>query len=101
VRQGVREGSFTTPYPEQSGEVIMVLLQGMGNSHAPLMLALESAPDVSRLIDEIVTVHGAYMEAIERTLGAPEHSLHRIAPQAIASWAALLRGEEQQQEAGS
>jgi hypothetical protein len=41
------------------------------------------------------------MEAIERTLGSPEHSLHRIAPQAIASWAARLRGEEQQQEAGS
>jgi AcrR family transcriptional regulator len=93
VRQGVREGSFSTPYPEHSGEIIMALVQGMQNSHARLMLAVENAPDVPRLIDEVVTVYAAYMHAIERTLGAPERSLQRIDAQAIAAWAALIRGE--------
>jgi hypothetical protein len=31
VRQGVREGVFSTPFPEQAGGVIMSLLQGMGD----------------------------------------------------------------------
>jgi AcrR family transcriptional regulator len=99
VRQGLREGSFTTRYPEHSGEVIMALLQGMMNRHAPLMLALESAPDVSPVIDQVVSVYAAFMEAIERTLGAPPHALQRIDAQAIAAWAALIRGEAPPPEA--
>jgi AcrR family transcriptional regulator len=34
VGQGVREGAFTTAYPDQIGEVILSLLHGMGNTHA-------------------------------------------------------------------
>jgi AcrR family transcriptional regulator len=101
VLQGVREGSFTTPYPAQSGEVIMALVHGMQNSHARLMLALETAPDVPGLVDEVVTVYAAYMDAIERTLGAPRHALQRIDAPSIAAWAALIRGEAPQPAAES
>src|SRR5262245_33764341 len=45
VRQGVREGVFTTAYPDQAGEVILSLLQGMGNTHAKLLLSLEQQHD--------------------------------------------------------
>ena len=34
VRQGIREGAFTIAYPDQAGDVILSLLQGMGNAHA-------------------------------------------------------------------
>src|SRR5437762_6477334 len=45
VRQGIREGIFTTAYPDQAGEVILSLLHGMGNTHAKLLLLLEPERD--------------------------------------------------------
>lgn len=86
VRQGVREGSFTTAFPDQAGEVIMSLLQGMGNTHARLLLAVEPASDEQRRIEDIVVTHAAYMEAIERVLGAPPHSLYRADAAAVKVW---------------
>ncbi len=32
VRQGIQEGVFTTPYPDQAGEIILAITRGMGNS---------------------------------------------------------------------
>src|SRR5262245_53081806 len=77
VHQGVREGVFTTAYPDQAGEVILSLLHGMGNTHAKLLLSLEQEGDELRRIDAIITTHAAYMDAIERMLGAPANSLYR------------------------
>jgi hypothetical protein len=31
VRQGIREGVFTTSYPDQAGQVILSITRGMGN----------------------------------------------------------------------
>ena len=45
VRQGIREGIFTTAYPDKAGEIILYLLQGMGNTHARLLLSLEQKRD--------------------------------------------------------
>src|SRR5947209_1773717 len=45
VRQGIREGIFTTAYPDNAGEVILSLLQGMGNTHARLLLSFEQYGD--------------------------------------------------------
>lgn len=86
VRQGIREGVFTTAYPEQSGEVILSLLQGMGNTHAELLLRPEQDRDAERCIEEIVATHTAYMDAIERVLGAPPDSLHRINAETARVW---------------
>ena len=43
-------------------------------------------------IAEIVAVHAAYMEAIERVLGAPPNSLARADIEAVNVWVAALRG---------
>ena len=91
VRQGVAEGVFTASHPERAGEVILSMLQGMGNTHAKLFLAFGPATDEPRWIEQVVTVHAAYMEAIERVLGAPANSLHRTDAAAVALWAAALR----------
>jgi AcrR family transcriptional regulator len=95
VRQGVREGVFTTTYPDQAGEVVLSLLQGMGNTHAKLLLSLEQEGDDLQCIERIVTIHAAYMEAIERVLGAPPHSLYRTDAAAVKVWVAALRGNDQ------
>jgi len=94
VRQGIREGLFTTAYPDQAGEVILSLLQGMGNTHAKLLLSLEQDGDEPRRIEAIVTTHAAYMDAIERLLGAPANSLYRTGAEAVKVWMAALRGND-------
>jgi AcrR family transcriptional regulator len=94
VRQGIREGVFATSYPDQAGEVIVTLLQRMGNTHARLLVSLMQGRDEEAYIERIVTTHAAYMEAIERVLGAPASSLHRTDAGAVRVWvAALYPGE--------
>ncbi len=100
VRQGAREGSFTTAYPDKAGEVILSLLQGMGNTHARLLRALDpenggaTGDGVLRSIEEIVATHAAYMDAIERVLGAPPNCLTRTDAEAVNVWVAALQGNE-------
>ena len=91
VQQGVQEGVFTTPYPEQAGEIILALLQGMGDTHASLLLLPIEGQDELARITAVVTTHAAYMEAIERVLGAPSHSLYRIDAAAAQTWVIALR----------
>ena len=95
VRQGMQEGVFTVAYPDQAGEVILALLQGMGNAHAKQLLAIGQQPDELRCIDDIVATHAAYMEAIERVLGAPPNSLYRTDAEAVRVWVVALRGQPQ------
>jgi AcrR family transcriptional regulator len=95
VRQGVQEGVFTTAYPDQAGEVILALLQGMGNTHAKLLLSSGQEGDERHRIESIVATHAAYMDAIERVLGVPPHSLYRIDAEAVEVWVAALRGNDQ------
>ena len=93
VRQGVREGSFTVANPDKAGEVILSLLQGMANAHARLLLSLGQGGDEQRCVEDIVATHVAYMEAVERVLGAPPNSLCRTDAEAVQVWAAAARGD--------
>src|SRR5690242_7557203 len=54
VRQGIREGIFACGYPDQAGEILLDLLQGMGNIHARLFLAIAQGGDERACIAEIV-----------------------------------------------
>lgn len=90
VRQGIREGVFSTPYPEQAGDVIMSLMQGMGNAHAELLFSFAQERDEQRSSEAIIAVYAAYMDAIERVLGAPPNSLKRIDHEALKVWLAAL-----------
>lgn len=87
VQQGIREGLFTPAYPDQTGEVILSLLQGMGNTHARLLFSPEQEEgDAQERIARIVATHAAYMDAIERLLGVPSHTLYRAEPDAVRVW---------------
>jgi TetR/AcrR family transcriptional repressor of nem operon len=97
VRQGIQEGNFVVAYPEKAGEVIMALLQGMGDRHAELMLALDQTHDNDqRLIEEIITTHAVYMDAIERILGVPSHTFYRANAEAVQPWVEAVREDDQQ-----
>ena len=90
VQQGLREGVFTTAHPDQVGEVLLALLQAMGDTHARLLLAYMQDRDAPRCIDGIVTTHAAYMDAVERVLGAPAQSLYRADAAGVKMWLAVL-----------
>jgi TetR/AcrR family transcriptional regulator, transcriptional repressor for nem operon len=96
VRQGIQEGTFTAAYPDKAGEVIMSLLHGMGDTHLRLLLLLDQKrDDDERLIEEIVVTHAAYMDAVERVLGAPAHSFYRTHAEGVKFWVAALRDDDQ------
>jgi TetR/AcrR family transcriptional regulator, transcriptional repressor for nem operon len=91
VRQGIQEGVFTTSFPDQAGELIMVLLQGMGDAHARLLFSPAAEErNQRRRVEAIVATHAAYMEAIERMLGAPASSLYRADAEEVTVWVAAL-----------
>ena len=84
IRQGIQEGVFTTPYPDLTGEVVLSLMQGLGDSYSRTLLSFEpGGGDLSRL-ERIV---GAYTDALERSLGAPGGSLTLIDEETIKEWA--------------
>jgi len=89
IHQGIQEGVFTTPYPDQAADIILSLARGMGTTIARLMLAVE--PDQG-VIDAIVAAQAAYADALERVLGAPAGSLDRYDEDAIKAIIATLRG---------
>jgi AcrR family transcriptional regulator len=93
VHQGIEEGVFTTTYPDKSGEVMLVLLEGMGNTHARLLLSIDADTDTTPIIEEIVSVHEAYMDALERTLGAPSHSLYRAKAEEVTIWVNTIKAD--------
>ena len=95
VHQGLQEGGFTVTHPDQAGEVLMALIQRMGNTHARLLLALDQGDDEQRCVDAIVAVHWAYMEAVERVLGTPPNTLYRAEPDMVQEWVRALRNHDQ------
>lgn len=77
VGQGIQEGTFATPNPDQAGEVIMTLARGMGDTLAGLMLACAQGGDRQHYADRIAATYEAYVSAVERLLAAPPGSIDR------------------------
>lgn len=90
VRQGVDEHRFATAYPEQSGGIILAVVQALQDAMAQqlVMAARRSATATAK---EMAATHGAHIEAIERYLGVPDGTLYRADARAVNSWIAALR----------
>jgi TetR/AcrR family transcriptional repressor of nem operon len=83
IRQGISEGVFTTAYPDEIGNMIWGLAQGISDNVAKLLLATEPQPDAMQHLEEIM---GAYSEALERILGAPAGSLPLVDVDMLKEW---------------
>ncbi len=94
IRQGVAEGIFTAPYPDQAARVIMSLLEGVGYATAEIILAKDlSQADLPRL-ERIVV---ATVDALERVLGAPPDSLQHIySREDLSQWLVPPSGEKEE-----
>lgn len=86
VRQGVDHGQFATAYPDQAGAIIFAVIQALQDAMAHQLLA---TPNVR----EMVNMHGAHMEAIERYLGVPAGALKRVDARAAKSWISAAGGK--------
>ena len=66
IQQGVSEGVFTTPYPDQAARIILSLLEDLGYATVELLLAEEGEHlDISQLLQ----LGEATADALERMLG--------------------------------
>jgi AcrR family transcriptional regulator len=92
VRQGVGEHHFATAYPEQAGAIIVAIVQALQDAMAQQLLTGAAK------VKEVVAIHGAHIEAIERYLGVPAGTLYRADVRAVNSWIAALRRADQHGE---
>jgi AcrR family transcriptional regulator len=83
IRQGVREGVFTTPTPEETGVVVVSLLESMSTALAALILAGDIDNDQFDLLTRTVSAH---QDALERILRAPTGSLHLMDVETLRVW---------------
>ena len=83
IRQGIREGVLSTPYPDQSGQVLLTIFQGFGETLAELLILNEPLPDDLKRIENTVA---AYNEAVARVLGADRGALKLVDVAMFTEW---------------
>jgi AcrR family transcriptional regulator len=88
VRQGIQEGFFNTPFPDQAGQIILSITRGSANVVLKLVLAFEHDRGQLHYIDEIAAASAAAAEAIERLLGATSHCMDRPTVDDVKTWLA-------------
>jgi AcrR family transcriptional regulator len=100
VHQGIQEGVFTTPYPEQAGLVILSISRGMQDAVLRLLLAFEQEREQLHYVDAIVAASAASAEAIERVLGASSACVARPTAEDVKSWLGLPHSSDVPVETG-
>ena len=85
IHQGIREGFFAPNHPDQVSEVVMALLQNMGDTLARFVLFYDPQKDNFQRIAGSVA---AYTDAVERVLGAPPNSIHFFNIEILKDWVA-------------
>jgi hypothetical protein len=83
VRQGILEGTLSTPYPEQAGTVVLSLIYEMGDAFAEVIL---HPADRGQALGQLEDMTAAYTDAVEHVLGAPSGSLTLVDRETIQAW---------------
>jgi AcrR family transcriptional regulator len=83
IQQGIREGFLTTPFPDQSGEIVFAIALSLSDTIAGLLLSSRPGNDPLPQIEEAVA---AYTDALERVLGAPSGSFHLVDTEILKEW---------------
>jgi len=86
IRQGIREGVFTTAYPDQACHVILYVLQGLSETMIELLISSETNHDAARIESGVTVYIAALTDALERVLGTPPGALHLIDPETLKEW---------------
>jgi hypothetical protein len=93
IRQGVREGAFTTPDPVQAAELIMDLSAVVGErTYRRLLLDGPAPGELDRLVAQMEFI----LDAIERILGARPGSLERVPASMVEQVVQAMDGRSRQ-----
>ena len=84
INQGVREGTFTVSHPEYISQVLINLVQPLGDAFARMLLSEEAMHD--HAVQRAEMMISAYNDAMERILGAPKGSIHLMDTDALKAW---------------
>jgi hypothetical protein len=79
----MKEGVFTTSYPDTVCQVFFYFLQGLGEAFVGLLL---SDDDRQKLMQQAAILVAAYNDALERVLGAPSGSINLIDTETLEAW---------------
>jgi len=90
IRQGIREKVFTTQYPQQVAEIIAGIALNL--SDAVIGLLLYPQPDYTT-IQKLGNILDAFVDTIERTLGAPTGSLKVFKLEDFKDWWSEIQAE--------
>jgi TetR/AcrR family transcriptional regulator, transcriptional repressor for nem operon len=83
IRQGIGEGAFTTRYPAQTARIIVGIALTVSEALTGLLLS----PRVDEgAVRELEIGLDAYLESVERILGAPQGSLSISAKDTFKDW---------------
>jgi len=83
IRQGIQEGVMTASLPDQAGEVVYLLINGLSETIGLLMLAYQPDKDNIQCFAGPIT---AYVEALERVLGLPPGSVSLFDMDSMREW---------------
>ncbi|NPV87032.1 MAG: TetR/AcrR family transcriptional regulator [Anaerolineae bacterium] len=83
ITQGVAEGVFSTPHPQQVGGVVVALMYRLGDVMAAPLLSGAPGEEVFRQLMEAAAV---YTDSIERVLGAVSGSLSLFDAAVLRAW---------------
>ena len=83
IRQGAQEDVLTTAFPDQAAEIVLAMLQSLGDAFNDLLFSSEPQAEKMQRAAAVVT---AYNDALERVLGAPPGSLSLIDAETLNEW---------------
>jgi AcrR family transcriptional regulator len=83
IQQGIEEGTFTTPYPDQAGSIVFSLIEGIQEILARAMISSEPGHEAWQRVGRAVA---AYDDAIERVLGLPSGSVCLTDAETLKEW---------------
>ena len=83
LQQGIQEGAFNTPYPDQVGDIIFMLLYDMGVQFALLLKVRDRDPEAMAKAEHMVA---AFNHAVERLIGSASGSVELMETDVIRSW---------------
>jgi AcrR family transcriptional regulator len=87
IRQGVREGVFNSEHPDQAGQILVYIMQGLSDNLVELLLQADHLTrEDERVVRTITRYRDALTDAVERLLGAPNGSIHIFDPEQVKEW---------------
>ena len=95
IQEGVEEGVFQIPYPDQTARVVISLLEDVGYATVDLLLADPLSPEDLLRLERIVV---ATADALERVLGAPRSCLQSATREGLAQWLATPSRKKEEEQ---